>query len=47
MPEAHQRQLPQPGRKEKTTWSPDLVAGGVRADLLDDAGALVPRPQNG
>src|SRR3954451_2381045 len=24
MPEAHQRQRPQPGRKEKTTWSPSL-----------------------
>ena len=24
MPEAHQRQCPQEGRKEKTTWSPSL-----------------------
>ena len=41
MPDAHQRQRPQIGRKEKTTWSPTRPAGCMRAHLLDYSGALV------
>ena len=40
-PEAHQRQWPQEGRNEKTTWSPSSKPLSFGADLGDDAGALV------
>ena len=40
-PQAHQRQCPQEGRNEKTTWSPSLRPLVFGAGLGDDAGALV------
>ena len=40
-PVEHQRQNPQDGMNEHTTWSPGLHPGDARPDLLDDAGALV------
>ena len=41
MPDAHQRQRPQPGRNDSTTWSPTSQPGVFGPTLDDDAGALV------
>ena len=40
-PLAQYRQRPQPGRNEKTTWSPSSKPFDAGADGGDDAGALV------